>query len=135
MSEKKFGGASEGQGKNELTAEEEAQYAAFMEDHPDAEKPPAAVKESDPRVAEFQALVASFEAEYPLEELTAIIDLKAADAPNHPIREPARKALIAVHTMMKSLEGHPQSGKFYADYKRLSRAVGMINGGKVDHNR
>ena len=94
-------------------------------------------------VADFEKRIASFESTHSLEALHAITDLKVKDAPNHPVREPARKALIPIVVQLNILELHKNQGKISTEqheklrleYMRLSRAVGMINNNKVDHTR
>lgn len=85
-------------------------------------------------LAEFE----KFEAEHSIEELLAITDLAPEDAPNHPVREPARKALIPIveklnHLRDKTTISKSEYAELEAKYKRLSSAVGMINRGKVRH--
>ena len=88
----------------------------------------------------FDSLIASFESKYSLAELHSIIDLTPQEAPNHPLREPARVALADIVEELNKLKD--TYGETSAEYKsikekymRLSRAVGMINKNKVDHNR
>ena len=89
---------------------------------------------------EFDSLVASFEAKYSLEQLHSIIDLTPQEAPNHPLREPARVALIPIVKLLNDLKAiYGETSSEYQSLKekhlRFSRAVGMINKNKVDHNR
>ena len=93
-------------------------------------------------LASYYELIANFESLYPLSELHAIVDLRPADAPRHPLREPARQALIPIDRMMKAFEadahvGADEVARALENYRRLSRAIGVINGltGKVDHTR
>ena len=118
--------------------DEDAQYAQWMEAHPEPEAP--ALRESGPEIAEFEAMITRFEVEHSLEALHQIIDLAPEEAPKHPLREPARAALEPIVATLTRLKGETNiSPEKYADlraaYKRLSRAVGMINNGKVDHDR
>ena len=46
-------------------------------------------------------MIASFESTYPLSELLLIIDLTPNEAPKHPIREPAKNALIPIVALMR----------------------------------
>lgn len=97
-------------------------------------------KESESAIAEFDELIASFEAMHSLEELHAIIDLKPEDAPKYPVRESAKAALIPIVAKLNALEADPtipaeKIQELNDKYRRLSRAVGIINRNKVDHNR
>lgn len=96
--------------------------------------------EHEPEVAKFKELVALFETEHSLAELHLIINLSPEEAPNHPIREPARKAIGPIVSQLKKLKEETnispeQYEDLRAEYKRLSRAVGIINKGVVDHTR
>jgi uncharacterized protein involved in exopolysaccharide biosynthesis len=89
---------------------------------------------------EFDSLISLFESKHSLEELHSIIDLTTKEAPNHPIREPARVDLIEIEARLSKLkptygEGSPEYKSIKEQYKRLSRAVGIINNNKVDHTK
>ncbi len=101
---------------------------------------PENLRESGPEIAEFKGMIATFEANYSIAELLLIIDLTPKEAPNHPVREPARAALIPIVEKLNAIEKErnitPKELKeLKEEYKRLSRAVGMINSNKVDHDR
>jgi|SRR3989338_2934834 len=88
----------------------------------------------------FDSLIALFESKFSLEELHSITDLTPQEAPNHPLREPARVALIDIVKALNKLKViYGESSLTYQPlkekYMRLSRAVGMINKNKVDHTR
>lgn len=112
----------------------------FQGPPPEAAETPEAKLECEPEVAKFKEMVAAFEAEHSLEELHAITDLTPEDAPKHPLREPARVAIIPIVTQLNKLKEETnitpeRYEEMRAEYKRLSRAIGMINKGKVDHTR
>ena len=116
------------------------QYEQWMKDHPETATAPENKRECGPEIAEFEAMIASFESTYPLSELLLIIDLTPNEAPKHPIREPAKNALIPIVALINKLEKETditskKHEELRAKYMRLSRAVGIINGNKVDHNR
>lgn len=97
-------------------------------------------KESGPAIASLESLMSSFEVEHPLAELQAIVDLKPEDAAKNPVRESAKTALIPIVAALNALkvetditEAEYQAIK--AKYRRLSQAVGIMSGGKVDHTR
>ena len=96
--------------------------------------------ECEPEIARFEELVASFEAAYSLEELHLIVDLTPKDAPNHPLRAPAKEAFALILAQRNKLkeETNIAPEKFEevnAEYKRLSRAIGIIVNNKLDHTR
>lgn len=96
--------------------------------------------EHGPMVEKFDFLCAAFEVEHDLEALTAITELDPSAAAEHPVREPARQDLIPIQQMLKSIEEtsgiDPASfARLHNEYIKLSRAVGVINRGVVDHTR
>lgn len=98
------------------------------------------LRECESEITEFEEMILAFELTHPLEELHLIIDLRPEDAPQHPLREPARLALIPIVARLNALKNETNISpekyeELKAKYKRLSRAVGMINSNKVDHNR
>lgn len=98
------------------------------------------LREAGLEIAELETMITSFESAHSLEALHLIIDLDPAEASKHPIREPAKLALIPIVAKLNifkketniSTEKH---NELKEKYMRISRAVGMINGNKVDHNR
>lgn len=96
--------------------------------------------EAGPEIAEFNALIVSFELQYSIPELISIIDLTPAEALVHPLREPARLALRPILAKLNTLKSETnispdEYDRLKVEFKRLSRAVGMINNNQVDHNR
>ena len=124
-------------------AKAEAQLAYYAELAAEMDKqnaPPEIKRECGPEIVKFDELIVAFEQEHSLEALHLIIDLKRAEAPEHPVREPARKALAPVFAQLKVLKLEtdiPEERllEIKQDYKRLSMAVGVINNDKVDHTR
>ena len=89
---------------------------------------------------EFDSLISLFESKHSIEELHSITDLTPKEALNHPIREPARVDLIEIEARLSKLkptygEGSKEYQFIKEQYKRLSRAVGIINNNKVDHTK
>ena len=122
--------------KAEYSGEEQA--AQWLKDHPELVAVPEVLKESGPEIEKFKVDVAWFEVEHPLEELNLIVDLTVEQAPHHPIREPARLALIPIVARLTAMKRETniteeKYEEMKALYKRLSRAVGMIRNNKVDH--
>ncbi len=124
----------------EATKEEEERNELFIKTHPEAFDIPETKLECEPEIAKFKEMIASFEAKHSLEELHAITDLTPEEAPKHPLREPARVAIIPIDAQLKKIKEETnitpeQYEEMRAEYKRLTRAIGMINKGKVDHTR
>ncbi|MFA6429570.1 MAG: hypothetical protein WCV84_03675 [Patescibacteria group bacterium] len=119
--------------ENKISSHEGSGAVAQVEE-PKLDAVRTASSEHDPDVVEFFRLVDQFEAEHSLEALFAIVDLKPKDAPSHPIREPARRALAPIRAQMKKIE-HLDRPEITARWRRVSQAVGMINSDKVHHDR
>ena len=118
--------------------EEEELYEKYMEDHPEAVIVREDLRECAPEIAEFEGMITSFELTYPLEALLLIVNLTPKEAPKHPIREPAKNALIPIleklNTLGRETNISPEKyEELEAQYMRLSRAVGFVNNNKVDH--
>lgn len=116
------------------------QYEQWMGDNPETEILKENLRECESEIIEFEEMIASFESMYSLAELHSIIDLTAEEAPQHPVREPAKAALIPIVAKLNTLEKETNISpekyeELKAKYKRLSRAVGIINKNKVDHSR
>ena len=126
--------------EQKLSEEQEQQYRQWMKDHPETVIAPEDLRECGPEIAEFEEMLASFELIHSLAELHLIIDLKPEDTPKHPLRESAKTALIPIVAKLNILKKETnimpeKHEELKAKYMRLSRAVGMINNNKVDHNR
>jgi len=120
--------------------EDNDRYEQWMKDHPETVIAPENLRECGPEIEEFEKMLKAFESEHSLEELSLIIDLTPEEAPNHPVREPAKKALVPIVAKLNILKNETnitaeKHDELKAKYKRLSRAVGMINNNKVDHDR
>jgi len=129
--------------KAKKKAENDAQdalYAEMLAEYEQQATSPEVRKEAGPEVLKFNELIAEFEQEYSLEELHNIVDLTPSEAAVHPLREPARKALVAIVSQLKILKKEVDIStdaltELELDYKRVSQAVGIINNDKVDHTR
>ena len=91
-----------------------------------------------PHVEELEAMLALLLKEEILQPLRAIETEEQAR--NSEERERAKEALVPIFAMLKFLERRTDiTGEEYerveAKCKTVSRAVGMINGGVVDHDR
>lgn len=119
-----------------LSAEEQAQYDAYMESHPVVEIPAKSEDELAPAVAEFEALLTSFAETHDIEALYAITSLSDEEAANHPVREPARIGLRPIVALLNTLKDHKDYEMLKEKYKPFSRAVGMrTSNDEVDHTR
>ncbi|MFA6385964.1 MAG: hypothetical protein WCW29_04440 [Candidatus Paceibacterota bacterium] len=126
--------------KEQQELEDAEQLADYLARHPELVIFKENLREADPEIVEFEAMIALFESMHSLEELHSIIDLTPTEAPKHPTREPARVALIPIVAKLNALKKETnitteKHDELKAKYMRLSRAVGMINNNKVDHNR
>ncbi len=121
--------------------EDAERLAEYLKMHPEKPAVPISKIENETRKEELERLVVEFESKYDLAELNAIEELSPAllsmfmqkeavltaeDARKFEIRTSAKKDLIPIW----KLDGG--KGK---DYLRLSRAVGIINNGKIYHDR
>jgi len=114
--------------------------AEYLARHPEPVISRENLREAGPEIAQFESMISLFESTHSLMELNLITDLTPAEAPKHPIREPARVALIPIVALLNTLKKETNIStekheELKAKYKRLSRAVGIINNNKVDHNR
>ena len=126
--------------KQQEEREEDERLADWLERHPEPVVVQKNADECGPEIGEYLELITSFELNHSLEDLHAITDLTPQEAPNHPIREPARVALIPIVEKLKELRkqtsiSDKELEEINAAYKRCSQAVGMINKNKVDHTR
>jgi hypothetical protein len=125
---------------DQLSSEQQERYQEWLLAHPEAEMVPEHLRESGPEIAEFENLIALFESEHSLEALHAITDLTPAEAPQHPLREPARLALIPISNLLNTLKHETditreKHEELVEKYMPLSMAVGMLNSNKIRHNR
>lgn len=126
--------------EQKLSEEDEERYEQWMEDHPEIVIAPEDLRECGPEIAELEEILTSFELTYSLAELHLIIDLKPENVADYPLWESAKAALTPIVTKLRTLEKetnitHEEYDEIRAKYRRLSRAVGMINDNKVDHTR
>ncbi|MFA5023284.1 MAG: hypothetical protein WC385_01670 [Candidatus Paceibacterota bacterium] len=140
----------------EQRREEEERCADWLVRHSD----PAIVADESREtvIAQFESSVASFELTYPLEKLSSIAELSPGlltlflkdrdmtagqltsaigeltpeEAEQYQLRTAAKKDL---ETIVEMLTSSGKREKLKEQYLRLSRAVGIINGGRVYHDR
>ena len=122
---------------------EQREYANGMmtlpESQPKQPAPEAERRDYETGVAEFQRLIDDFEAKYPLDQLNTITYLTQEDAPNHPLREPARQAIIPIYKLLNDLKYKTnipttRHDELKAEYLRLSKAIGYVErDNKVRH--
>ncbi|MFA5936573.1 MAG: hypothetical protein WC822_01705 [Candidatus Paceibacterota bacterium] len=126
--------------KEQQEREDAELLSDYLARHPEPVISKENLREAGPEIVEFEAMIALFESMHSLEELRSIIDLTPTEAPKHPTREPARVALIPIVAKLNALKKETnitteKHDELKARYMHLSRAVGMINNNKVDHNR
>lgn len=121
----------------ELNPEQIAQYEAYMEANPE---PPVPEKEreSGQEVLELEALIASCESKYPIEELYLILTQEVAL--NNSARNELKQEIIPILKSLQKLEketdiSSDKLAELKLKYKHLSNAIGFINSGRVDHDR
>jgi hypothetical protein len=127
--------------KDNIEDEENAQFEQYMADHPEIKEEKEYMRECGPEIEKFKELIALFESKHSLSELNAIKKLTPEEARMHPVREPARLDLIPIVALLNTLQNETNISpeQFdelkFGEYMTLSRAVGMINNNKVDHDR
>ncbi len=109
---------------------QEENVATFLKKY-EAPEESVLMREAVPEIEKFKEMITDFETTYPLEELHAIVELTREEAPNHPLRAPANNALKLILTSLNTLKSETdispeQYEELKAEYKRLSRAIGII---------
>ncbi len=100
--------------------------------------PETNLMDSGPHIKELEAILAPFMMGDILATLRAVKTEK--EALDNTERKSAKQALNLIFSRLKNLKEETnitdkEYDKLYEKYKTLSRAVGMINGGAIDHNR
>jgi len=95
-------------------------------------------RDGSQEIIELQNLFTEFTAKHSLDELYAIVNLTVEDAPSHPVREPARKDLAPIVARLNILKQETNIAterydELQAQYENLSKAVGIVSGGKIRH--
>lgn len=119
--------------------EEKARYSQWMKDHPDTVTVPENRKECKQEIVELESLIEAFKSEYSIEALNLI--LISEEAFEHPVREPAKKALALILGKLHFLGdetniSHEKYKELEARFGQISDAVGIINvnGGKYEYD-
>jgi hypothetical protein len=114
--------------------------AEYMAEYPDKFRviPPGERRECGPEITALENLIDSFKLEHSLKELLLITNSK--EAIESPARKVAMRALTPIVAMLNTLEDETNISeeglkRLKQGYMELSRAVGIINGKEVDHNR
>jgi hypothetical protein len=122
-----------------LSPEQEEQAKYWLEV---IEKETVARQEKNPEQLEIEkkesVLMEIFETWLVPEKLDALHELKTqAEAMTNPLRKEAKAALCEITKIIipRGEEFKPLFDKYLQQYRILSRAVGMINSGMVDHTR
>jgi hypothetical protein len=114
---------------------------AWMAKYGTGEIPPEKRREAGPEIEELEGMFENFEQTHDIIALNAITDLTPEEAPNHPIREPAREALRLIVNKLQLIKDETNiTAEKYAELKakrkRLAQAVGAVvkNINIVDHS-
>jgi hypothetical protein len=118
--------------QQEVINEQMAKYAT-------EEIPKEKRRESGPEIEELEGMFKGFEQDHDIVALYAIADLAPVEAPNHPVREPARIALIPIYAKLRLIQEETditdeKYAELKAKWKYFTQAVGMINNNAVDHS-
>ncbi|MFH1610266.1 MAG: hypothetical protein ABIA91_00035 [Patescibacteria group bacterium] len=124
----------------EITPEEQKYYDEMYEEWLKNNPPEEEIEKikSEPEILIFKEMIKTFESEHSIKELNLIVDLTVKDAPNHPVREPARKALAPIFKQFKMIKEETDISDedcetLRQEYRRILRAVGMIINDKFYH--
>lgn len=95
-------------------------------------------RDCNQEISELETMFTDFETKHPIDELYAIINLTAEDAPNNSTREAAKIDLEPIVAKLNILKketniASERYDKLEEQYAYLSKAVGIINGDKVRH--
>ena len=106
--------------------------------NPESPERRESIIETEKNVKDFELLTEAFESEHDMEALYAIETKEQAI--NSEDREAAKADLPEIVRLLKALrfDGNLSSKKrdeIKDAYRNISRAVGMINSGRVDHTR
>lgn len=122
-------------------SEDDERLKAFMEMHPENFKDKERRECTEEDISKMEWMIKYFKEKISLDELNAITHLDYRDAPNHPLRESARKSLVTISKQLKILKeetdiSQDKLNELMIKKEELSRAVGIINDkGEVDHTR
>lgn len=111
----------------------------FEEEKKEREVAPRAhLKDCEPRIKDFEASLVAFESRHDLEALLAI--QTEEEAVESEARKAAQKDLPSIMSQLDRLKAETNiTNDRYVElddrYRRLYRAVGVINRGRVDHTR
>jgi len=117
-----------------LGEEQAAAYLAAQAEEPVAE----VLDEGDAQIEAFDTLVNVFERQHDMQYLLRIVTEEQAKGDL--VRDSAKASLKPIFDQLKNIQnmkGVPpeKRARLEEEWKRISRAVGMINRGMVDHTR
>jgi hypothetical protein len=124
----------------EFSEEQQAIIDEQMAKYATEEIPPEKRRECGPEVEEIERMFGDFEKTHDLEALAAITDITSLEeAQAHPTWMPAQRALHPIYAKYRVLKDETnitdeKHAELKAKWKRLTRAVGMINDGKLDRS-
>ena len=119
------------------TPEQQSYYESWLADHPESQISQELFETCESRIAE---LLRSFETVHSVAELYAVTEITLENALESSMRQAAKVSMRPLAELLLVIkEKHGSTSREYNEvlprYQYFSRAVGMINGGKVDHTR
>jgi len=123
----------------QFSEEQQAIIDEWMAKYATEEIPPEKRRECGPEIEELERMFRNFDQTHDVFALNAVTDLTPAEAPHHPVREPAKLDLIPMYAKLRTIyEETNITPEHYAElkakWKHFSQAVGMINNNVVDHS-
>lgn len=114
--------------------------AQFLQDHPELAPRTEGLRDCAPEILEYQAMLADFESTYPIAEMIVRAIFTPEEVEQKNVWFAARRALGSISAKLAVLKNETtlsaeRHTALYAEYRRLSRAVGLMQGGVLDHTR
>lgn len=118
----------------------EEQAAQWLKDHPELTPRVEGRRDCMPEIAELGAMMVAYEGTYPLVEMSVRVSFALEEAEEKRVWGAARDALAPIIAKLNTLQNETDISTerweaLRAQYKRLSRAVGIIRNGVIDHAR
>lgn len=122
--------------ENRILREYEELLKDFFERHPDEEIPMEMRRDPEVEIESLLKMHTEFEAKYPLKELHAIEDPKDKNYSKRieAIEDLKPIVLLRLKIKRETTISKEKYDELFTLYKRLSKAVGMLNNEKVDHS-
>ena len=119
------------------TPEQQSYYESWLADHPESQISQELFETCESRMAE---LLRSFETVHSIADLYAVTQITVENALESSMRQAAKVSMRPLaELLLVSKVKHGSASREYNEvfprYQYFSRAVGMLNNGKVDHTR